>query len=191
MTDQGRQQHILSFLSEVEQLKNIDRAGYRYYGIPSPESVAEHSFATVWYVLVLAEEEEEVDRDKVIRMALLHDLAEIKLGDITEPAVEAYFQPGQKRLMERQAFADLVAKLPAALKAELVGLHEELLTAETKEALVVRNADKLQMLGQVLRYEALYRMRMDSFWQYAASLDWLPSARRYYEQMLTSREEAE
>lgn len=63
----------------LKKIHNLKRSGWLVGGVLSPESVAEHSFSLALSVLLLAPE--NINRDKSVAMALLHDLQEIHTGD--------------------------------------------------------------------------------------------------------------
>ena len=71
----------LSFFLTTIQSKQIVRTGWAMMGIPNPESVAEHSFQLCVMAMVFADQL-GVDREKLIKMAIIHDLGEILTGDI-------------------------------------------------------------------------------------------------------------
>ena len=68
-------------LHEAFALKDIKRAGWTRIGIEQPESVAAHSWGMCWLIMALAPD--NIDRPKAIQLAILHDLAEARVGDIT------------------------------------------------------------------------------------------------------------
>ena len=78
---------ILKFLIEVGKLKNIKRRGIMFYGVKDAETTAEHSFRmtiVAWILGEIANEKgENLNLEKVIKMALCHDLCEVYSGDIT------------------------------------------------------------------------------------------------------------
>ena len=63
------------------QLKDIDRTGWVRAGVENPESVAAHSWGMA--VLALRLCPEQLDLSKVLSMCLVHDIAEIVVGDLT------------------------------------------------------------------------------------------------------------
>ena len=69
---------------ELCHLKQLYRQGWLRRGVPPErcESIAEHSFGVAVLALWLAQAQPELDADKVVRMALLHDLGEVYAGDI-------------------------------------------------------------------------------------------------------------
>ena len=67
---------IEDFFQKVLELKNIPRQGWKEkLGINNPESVADHSYSTSVISMILSDLE-GLNSEKIIRMALLHDLAE-------------------------------------------------------------------------------------------------------------------
>lgn len=68
-------------LLEALNLKSLPRAGWLRVGKHDPESVAAHSWGVAFAALVRCPA--ELDRGKVLTMAILHDLAEVRVGDIT------------------------------------------------------------------------------------------------------------
>jgi len=72
-----------SFFQKILELKNIPRQGWKdKLDMDDVESVADHSYSTAIMSMVLSDLE-GLDTEKIIRMALLHDLAESVIGDIT------------------------------------------------------------------------------------------------------------
>ena len=140
----------MEFFSKVGELKGLPRTGWVEAGIGEPESVADHCFRTSIIAMVLSDLQGH-DAAKAVRMALLHDLAEIETGDLT---------PGQKRergpsLMteEEGAVANLLSLLPGDLAERYMELWEELREGASPEAEVVAHADKLEMVLQAVEYE--------------------------------------
>ena len=65
----------------VDRLKHLDRAGWVLAGHDAPESVAAHSWGMA--VRCLQHCPDDLDLATVLSMALVHDLAEAVVGDIT------------------------------------------------------------------------------------------------------------
>ena len=66
---------------EILGLKDLDRAGWLRSGLTNVESVAAHSWGVAFLAFHLCPE--ELDRQRLMEMAICHDVAEIKVGDIT------------------------------------------------------------------------------------------------------------
>lgn len=145
MTDRLDRQ--MAFLNEADQLKAVSRAtrtgdGARF------ENSAEHSWHVALYALVLGEHAPDgVDRDRVIRMLLLHDLVEIDAGDA--PVFGAHDQEATEAA-ERAAADRIFGLLPAAQAAEFRALWEEFEAAESAEARFAKALDRFQPPNQNL-----------------------------------------
>lgn len=70
------------------------------------ESVAEHSFYVAFYVMMLSDFVEGIDKDKALCMALLHDVEEAISGDIPQNVKNEY--PVLNEALEEMNF--LIAK---------------------------------------------------------------------------------
>jgi len=152
------------FLRIVGRLKRLPRTGWLECLIDEPESVADHSFRTAVLVMVLADLE-NLNVDKAIRMALLHDLAEAEIGDLTPEAKKVM---GEKYArIEKEAFRRILSDLPENLAEYYLSLIEEYRAASTSEAKLVSEADKAEMLLQALEYEDEYGelSRLKRFWE--------------------------
>jgi putative hydrolase of HD superfamily len=159
--EQGR---FIELLLEITTLKWMPRVGWQMRGVPRVESVAEHSFGTTFLALALVEALEEValDREKVLVMALLHDLAEVRLTDL--PASANRLIPGAvKSEAEARAIDDLLASLSGG--EQLKAWWQEFEDHASPEGRLVRDADKLEMMVQCLRYEQAGSRGLDEFWQ--------------------------
>ncbi|XXF77141.1 HD domain-containing protein [Myxococcaceae bacterium GXIMD 01537] len=142
---------LVTLYFEFNQLKQLYRQGWLRVGVPRErcESVAEHSFGVALLCLFLADTYfPEADAAKVVRLALLHDLGEARVGDLTPHdgvAVE------DKHARERRAVEQLLGGLPRG--AEYVALWEEYERGGSFEARLVRQVDRLEMGLQALVYE--------------------------------------
>ncbi|WP_282920868.1 HD domain-containing protein [Ignavigranum ruoffiae] len=71
---------LLNILTVAERLKDTTRHCYTSQG--RQESVADHTWMMSLIALLLMDEFEEVDMNKVIRMCIIHDLGECFTQDI-------------------------------------------------------------------------------------------------------------
>ncbi|MCX6648178.1 MAG: HD domain-containing protein [Candidatus Bathyarchaeota archaeon] len=140
---------LIDFIAEAGKLKRLPRTGWVESGVPDPESVADHSFRVALIALVLADAK-GLDSLNVVRMALLHDLAEAETGDLTPTQKGA--DPGAKRA-EDEAMVRLLNKLPEAIRGAYRSAWREFSEASTEEARLVRDADKLEMVIQASEYQ--------------------------------------
>lgn len=134
-------------LLECLALKALPRTGWVRAGVAAPESVAAHSWGVAWLVLALCPD--GVDRGRALAIATLHDLAEVRVGDLTpyDPVSKS-----EKARRELAAFTAMVAPLPHA--AELGVLYAEYADASSPEGRFVKACDKLDMALQAQAYQA-------------------------------------
>lgn len=139
---------ILELLVELQILDRVPRIGYNLRGVDRPESVSEHTFHIVFLAWALAHESPELDRLRVLELALVHDVPEVRMGDLPRTA-SSYFPPGAKSSAELAAAKDILAPLgPAG-----AGLVQEYQQGSSPEARFVSCCDKLQLLLKVAVYE--------------------------------------
>lgn len=133
-----------ALLCEALGLKELDRAGWTRVGIARPESVAAHSWGVALLVLVRCPP--ELDRARLLAMALLHDLAEVRVGDLTPydgvPRAE-------KHRREREVMTELLAHRP-----DLLAIWNEAEAGETPEARFLKAMDLTDLGLQAERYAA-------------------------------------
>lgn len=164
--------NMLATLIELQRLKRLDRTGWTLRGLPNgTESVAAHSFGVGVAAMLLADEllaqGVSVDVEKVLRMALLHDWAEVRVGDMPRIAT-AYFGADARKQAETRAFADVVSDLRRGLYTALYADYEQRKTFESR---LVKAADILDLLVQLLALERAGARGLDEFWEVAENPD--------------------
>ena len=144
----NRLQQQLAFLVEIDRMKNVMRQTL-LADSSRRESDAEHSFSLAMFAMLLAAHaEEEIDRSRVIRMVLVHDLIEIYAGDTF-----CYDQKGNedKQAREKEAADKLYAMLPEDQAAEYRALWEEFDRMDTPDSRYAAALDRIQpMLNNYL-----------------------------------------
>ena len=155
-------QPLLAALVEFNQLKNLYRQGWLRREIPREqcESVAEHIFGMTWlaWLVMDAGLTEEVNRERVLRMVLAHEVGEIYAGDmIPADGVE----PGEKQRLERESAQRVAGKLAGG--EDILALWEEFEAGSTPEARLVRQLDRLEMALQAAQYRVGGAEEMDEF----------------------------
>jgi putative hydrolase of HD superfamily len=142
---------IIQAYFEFNHLKQLYRQGWLQHGIDTKycESVAEHSFGVALLALFLVDIYSlELNKEKVLRMALIHDLGEVYAGDFT-PSDGVDKQ--EKYQLEKQAIHQILDKLPNC--SFWIDLWEEYEQGESSEAQFVRQVDQLEMVLQASVYE--------------------------------------
>jgi putative hydrolases of HD superfamily len=93
-----------------------------------------------------------VDVERLLRLALMHDWAEARLGDMPRTG-SAYFNADERRRAERAAFDDIVRDAGASFEKKYSALHEDYEQRGSLEARLVKAADIIDLLVQVLAFE--------------------------------------
>lgn len=144
---------IIELIRHGESLKSIDRSGWALSGVESEriESVAEHSYGSILSAIIITQQlisdETNIDLEKVVLMAALHDLPESMTGDIarTEAFVEDKEQVRTKELAEKHAIKSIFEPMGKSFE-NLLHIWHEFSLGESLEARVVKGADIIDML---------------------------------------------
>lgn len=137
------------FFEFVENLKNIPRQGWLdKLEIKNPESVADHCFSLTVMAMVFSDLQ-NLDTKKVLKMSLLHDLAESTTGDYTPEKISKKEKAG----IEKKEIEKILSKLPKDLFLKYLDIWDEYYQNETLESRLVHQLDKLEMAFQALVYE--------------------------------------
>ncbi len=140
-----------ALLLEVLSLKNLPRTGWQLTHAPR-ESVAEHTYGTAIIALALARMEKlkASDEAALIRIALLHDLHEARIGDLV---------PSQKRKQkpnEAKVERDM-------LSGTLFEKEIKLLANKGRLRTLASDADRLDMLFRAIENKKKGSARMSVF----------------------------
>ena len=159
-TDATFTEGVLALFRTIHPLDRIPRAGYVMRGVTEPESVSAHShFVALLALLFVERYPESFNRDRVLAMALVHDLAEARLMDIPMPVADAHL-----KVAKQQAEQAIAAEMLDGLPGNLAALHVEFDAAESAEARLLRGLDKAQMMIKVWCYDQERRGCLDEFW---------------------------
>lgn len=136
MADKNTLQSDVNFLFEMGNIRLINRMWQRFQS-PHLANLAEHHFRVFWIAIVIAAHETGVDVGKVAKIALMHDIAESRTGDVdllSRQYVERH---------EELAIQDILEG--SVLRDEFYALWEEYEKRETLEAKIVKDADNLDV----------------------------------------------
>jgi len=127
----------LDFLFEIGSLRNIQRGWRQHLGMDCA-TVLEHTIRVVWLALIVARKQgEKVDENKILRMALVHDLAEARVSDLSY--VQKVYTTGDEARASAEMFAG----------TSLVDFNTDILheyeNRASLEAKIVKDADNLDV----------------------------------------------
>jgi putative hydrolase of HD superfamily len=135
-------------LREWLGLKDLPRTGWVRSGVRDPESVAAHSWGMA--VLALHFAPKDLDMAKVLAMCIIHDLPEVRVGDLTPHD-------------DVRNKAELEASAMSELAPEWLGLFHEYESGHSEEAKFVKQIDKLDMGLQASIYQSRQELDLSEF----------------------------
>ncbi|MDB4939567.1 MAG: Nucleotidase YfbR, superfamily [Labilithrix sp.] len=163
----ARAEQILATMLALDPLADLPRTGFLLRGVRPCESIADHSFGvafvTMLFVDAIRAEGGTIDGERALRMALVHDAAEAKTGDVPMPNKTPRMTEALHELE-----ATVVAKVLPPAQLELWTDAE---TGNSLEVRVVKAADKVQMMIKALAYGRQHRGNVDDFWSNPKNLD--------------------
>jgi|TARA_B100001105_G_C22120178_1_gene327165 putative hydrolase of HD superfamily len=140
---------ILDFFKNSANLKNIPRQGWiDKLSISSPESVSDHSYSMAIMCMIISDLR-NLNSEKILKMALLHDLAESIIGDFTPEQIDKE----KKKKLENNAFEKIVKNLPEQIKSKYLEIWFEYQDNTSPEAKLIHQIDKLEMVLQAKIYQ--------------------------------------
>ena len=168
---------IIDFIKKAEKLKTVLRHSWTN-DANRQESVAEHTWSSCLLAMTLFDEiSNKVDQLRVLKMIIVHDIAEAVIGDI--PAFEVSKRQDDKLENEKKAIREIVSSLDnKKLADETIALWEEFEERKTPEAMLAKACDRLDVLLQHLNtdiktwdkgdykqnpYDSEYRFNFDRF----------------------------
>ena len=179
---------LLALNSQVATLKLLPRTGWLQRGVADAESVAEHTFGVLALALFVGDQIAGLDRGKLLAIALLHDMAEVYLGDLPSSA-RRLLSAQSKHEAERRAVQELFAAMPA--QTDYLNLWSEYVAGSSPEGRLIKGIDRIEMLAQALAYERAGNRALAEFWidvEHGWS-DEFPILRSLAMQLLTLRDQ--
>lgn len=176
---------VINTLLHGNQLKRTPRTGWVMRGVPNAENVATHSFGVVYAILILAPlVEPNINLERALAMATLHDLPEALTTDIPTPAWR-FLSSNIKTDSERMAMQEMLGG--TAVETQFMAWWEELHANKTAEALLVHDADKIDMFLQALMYEQQTgNQQLAEFWTKPYAFNY-PESQAIYDELRARR----
>jgi putative hydrolase of HD superfamily len=185
---------FLDFFNEVGKLKGMPRRGWVIREIKNPESIAEHTFRVALMAWLLADKKKtKMNIEKLIKMALIHDLCEVYAGDTTPydsilpkdkkkrreimktwprfSKIEREKLTKDKFNKEKKALIQIIEKLPIELKKEIKSLWLDYEKGLSREGRFFKQADRMESFLQATEYWHKYKKPMQKpIWLWAREL---------------------
>ena len=142
----------IDFLTLTRSLKTTKRTGWVMSGVQNPESIADHMYRMSLMAMIASFSNESLDTNRCIKLALIHDLAEAKVGDITP---HCGVSDEKKYKLELGTMEQIQSMLgPLFGGDEILDLWKEYEEGSTTEAKLLKDLDKIEMILQAQEYEA-------------------------------------
>ncbi|KAH7650717.1 putative hydrolases of HD protein [Dioscorea alata] len=152
----------VDFLSLCRNLKTTKRTGWVRRDVRGPESVADHMYRMGIMALIVPDIP-GINRDRCVKMAIVHDIAEAIVGDITP---FDGVSKSEKSRREKEALDHMCKLLGGESRAkEIAELWTEYEENSSLEAKIVKDFDKVEMILQALEYEKEQGIDLDEFFQ--------------------------
>jgi len=185
---------LVDFAINVGKLKGKKRKGWTMINkIKDSETTAEHIFRATILAWILGKGK-NLNMEKVIKMALVHDLCEVfskdqtpydnlisknmkwrEVREVLKRGSRNQYAPGQREKMLHKKFENemkglnrLLSELPSAIKSEMKNLWLEYEKGMTSEGRFVKQIDKVENLFQALEYWKKYGKIQRDSWIIAA-----------------------
>ena len=135
----------IEFLFEIGTLRNVERTWCQVLG-HGMATVLEHTVRVVFLALLLARMEGEKDEEKIIKMALAHDLSESRTGDANY--VNAVYLKRDEKLARKDLFTGTSL---LDFERDILREFEE---RKSKVSKIVKDADNLDVEMELVELEA-------------------------------------
>ena len=155
----------LDFFKTAVNLKKISRQGWiDKLSLDNPESVADHSYSMAVISMVISDLG-NYNSEKIIKMVLLHDLAESKIGDY----IPEQLSKEKKIELENNAFNEIIKNLPDLIKSQYLQIWQEYQENNSIESKLVHQIDKLEMVLQanIYKKDGHSQEKLESFFESA------------------------
>ena len=157
-----REKDLAKFFFEMGMLKRVKRSGWWLAGVENPETIAEHNARAAIIAYALAKLE-GADADKAAVTCIFHDVPEVRTSDIHKVGARYLdYKAGEVKARKEQ-----LAHHPEF--SEVDKLLDEMESKATKEAIIAKDADYLELIIQAKEYYDI---------GYKEAKDWMINARK-------------
>lgn len=147
------------FLQIIYRLKATKRTGWLNYGVQDAESISDHMYRMG--IITMLTGETSLNRDRCTKLALVHDMAESLVGDIT-PADPIPKEVKHKRELDTMTYLrDLLRPFNARAADEIYELWNEYENVSSPEARFVKDVDKFELMVQTFDFEFRDKCEID------------------------------
>ncbi|KAI5966845.1 uncharacterized protein KGF55_000254 [Candida pseudojiufengensis] len=153
--------HLLAFLNIISSLKFQKRTGWMDHGIPKfdTESIADHMYRMS--ILSMIVPPSTVNKDKCVKIAIIHDIAECLVGDITPFAGISKSEKHRREKETIEYLQQIIKPYNSEFATEMYELWTDYEEIRTIEARYVKDIDKFEMIQTAYDYELRFGITYD------------------------------
>ena len=135
----------IDFLYELGSLRNVPRGWRQHLGFDVASDL-EHTYRLIWLALIISRMEKQGDENTIIKMALVHDVAETRTSDLS------YVQKVYVKADEKKAADDMFKDTIVSDYRKIIDEYEK---RDSIEAKIVKDADNLDIDLELKEIEEL------------------------------------
>lgn len=181
------------FFHMLQELKTTKREGWRRFGISKGESIADHMYRMSLITMFAPPSlSSRLNIPRCTKMALVHDMAEALVGDITPVDGVPKSEKNRREATTMDYFVNgLLGKVNGGLTGkEIKEVWQEYEDNETLEAVFVHDVDKIELILQMFEYEKANKGELDlGEFSWVATRIVLPEVKEWADKVMQEREE--
>ncbi|EEA21146.1 hypothetical protein TMatcc_001148 [Talaromyces marneffei ATCC 18224] len=181
----------IPFFHLLERLKTTKREGWRRFGLDHAESISDHMYRmAIITMLAPPSLSSKLNIPHCTKMALIHDMAESLVGDITP--VDKSITKAEKARREAATMdyieQTLLRNVPGGSISgpEIRRIFQEYEDSETLESKFVHDVDKIELLLQMVEYEREHGKDLSEF-AHVANRITLPEVKEWADAIMKER----
>ncbi|KAI9844832.1 MAG: hypothetical protein M1837_005250 [Sclerophora amabilis] len=183
----------IPFFHLLHRLKSTKREGWRRFGISNGESISDHMYRmSIITMLAPPSLTARLNVPKCTKMALIHDMAEALVGDITPVDKVAKTEKSRREAAAMQYISqDLLGSVAGGIAGKgFQEIWEEYEASETFDSKFVHDVDKVELLLQMMEYERAHKGKIDlSEFIWVADKIVLPEVQNWCQELVKERNE--
>lgn len=181
----------VQFFHYIQRLKVEKREGWRRFGITQGESIADHMYRmSLIAMLAPPSLSAKLDIARCTKMALIHDMAEGLVGDLTPVDGVPKAEKSRREADTVDWISNgLLGKVHGGLAGQdLKAIWREYEDSETPESKFVHDVDKIELILQMVEYEREHQCNIDlSEFSWVAKKLTLPEMQVWAQELLEER----
>lgn len=181
------------FFHMLERLKTTKREGWRRFDISTGESISDHMYRMALITMFAPPSlSSRLDIPHCTKMALIHDMAEALVGDITPVDGVTKKEKNRREATTMDYFTQsLLGKVNGGMTGkEIREVWQEYEDSQTLESKFVHDVDKIELILQMVEYEKVHKKKQDlGEFSWVASRIVLEEVKAWAAEVLKEREE--